>query len=228
MNSADNEGGAIYLRSVTNANVAQAYIAGNSAGIDGGAIYNIVDSDLTVSQTTFDSDSAKGKGGGIYDGSRSTLNVINSTFFGGSQPEGEGIFVASGSAAVQFTTFVTALVGGLNLSPPPVSLSNSILSDVTCQFVEDDFYNLQFGSIGCPASIKVTDPMLDPMHLLGHGGPTPTIALLPGSPAIGAIPYGNCVDQAGHHVTTDQRGDPRPGDGPTGPCSVGAYEFQAP
>ncbi len=54
--------------------------------------------------------------------------------------------------------------------------------------------------------------------LQGNGGPTPTRALLPGSPAI-------------HHGTnigcpaTDQRGITRP---QAGICDIGAYEFVFP
>jgi sugar lactone lactonase YvrE len=50
-----------------------------------------------------------------------------------------------------------------------------------------------------------------------HGGGVPTLALLPGSPAIDAITSGPCPD-------TDQRGVPRPiGAG----CDIGAFEFES-
>lgn len=45
----------------------------------------------------------------------------------------------------------------------------------------------QFGGIGnlnAATDQLNTDPMLDPAGLQNHGGPTPTIALLPGSPAV--------------------------------------------
>jgi autotransporter family porin len=63
--------------------------------------------------------------------------------------------------------------------------------------------------------------MLGP--LADNGGPTPTHALLSGSPAIDRIPVEDCVDADGLPVTEDQRGEPRPaGDG----CDVGAFEVQ--
>jgi hypothetical protein len=222
LNSADNEGGAIYLRGVPGASIGETYIAGNTAGIDGGAIYNIADSNLKVSQSTFDSDSATQRGGGIFNSS--TLEVINSTFFGGSKQE--GIFVTSGSAVVEDSTIVSGLIGGFDSSPPPLSLSNSILSDVTCQFVRDAGFNLQSGTSGCPTTIEMADPLLDSNHLQDNHGPTPTIRVLTDSPAIDAIPYGNCIDQDRNHVSTDQRGFLRPdsGDGTNGPCDIGAYE----
>jgi hypothetical protein len=56
--------------------------------------------------------------------------------------------------------------------------------------------------------------------LANNGGPTPTHALLPGSPAIDRIPSAFCT------VPTDQRGVLRPY-APIGggACDVGAYEF---
>ena len=64
-----------------------------------------------------------------------------------------------------------------------------------------------------------------------NGGPTATIALLAGSPAIDAIPVASCTDQATptpNALTTDQRGIPRPDpvDGSNGACDIGAYEFE--
>jgi hypothetical protein len=74
-------------------------------------------------------------------------------------------------------------------------------------------------------SLNNTDPMLDPAGLSNNGGPTQTIALLSGSPAIDAIPLASCTDQDGNQLTTDQRGFPRPDAGEQ-VCDIGAYEFQ--
>ncbi len=58
------------------------------------------------------------------------------------------------------------------------------------------------------------DPLLGPLQ--NNGGPTFTLELLPGSPAINA---GDCTNSF-----TDQRGDPRP----VGPvCDIGPFEVQA-
>ncbi|MBI1297963.1 CSLREA domain-containing protein [bacterium] len=54
--------------------------------------------------------------------------------------------------------------------------------------------------------------------LADNGGPTPTHALLPQSPALNA---GSCTAIDGTSITEDQRGEPRPqGEG----CDIGAYE----
>jgi predicted outer membrane repeat protein len=64
------------------------------------------------------------------------------------------------------------------------------------------------------------DPMLGP--LTDNGGATWTHALLPGSPAIDAIPVISCT------VPTDQRGVPRPvvQTSPDTPCDIGAFEWR--
>ena len=69
--------------------------------------------------------------------------------------------------------------------------------------------------------------MLSPAGLTHNGGPTRTISLLDGSPAIDAIPLADCTDQASppNPIITDQRGFPRPDNGEDS-CDIGAYEYQ--
>lgn len=55
-----------------------------------------------------------------------------------------------------------------------------------------------------------------------NGGPTDSIELLDGSPAIGKIALADCVDFNNLPVTADQRGAPRPG--PKGACDMGAFQ----
>src|SRR6516162_4592002 len=66
---------------------------------------------------------------------------------------------------------------------------------------------------------STADPMLGPLG--NYGGPTPTLALLAGSPALDT--GSNALIPAG--VTTDQRGFPRISNGTV---DVGAFESQAP
>jgi uncharacterized repeat protein (TIGR01451 family) len=68
-------------------------------------------------------------------------------------------------------------------------------------------------------SLSNTDPLLDPAGFNDNGGPTQTIALQPGSPAINAIPNG--TNGCGTTVINDQRGVSRP-QGPA--CDIGAVE----
>ena len=92
----------------------------------------------------------------------------------------------------------------------------------------------------CPLSISISNPgapgfphrVVDPSALFAtilspladNGGPTPTHALLPGSPALDFA-------QPGQICPNDQRGLPRPADGDgdgSALCDVGAFEQQIP
>jgi hypothetical protein len=75
-----------------------------------------------------------------------------------------------------------------------------------------------------------TDPKLDPAGLADNGGPTQTIALEVGSPAVDAIAFASCTDQATpkpNQLKTDQRGVTRPDPEDIGnpACDIGAYEL---
>lgn len=160
---------------------------------------------------TFSGAAIEVDGGGI-------LNVINSTFLGDSAFP-QGIAVLNGSAKVSFSTIARSVLRG-------VSVSNSLLSHVTCTSITDGGGNLQEQTKGCPSTIiNEPDLGLSKALLQDNGGPTPTIALETGSPAIGKIPIGDCLDLSDNALKIDQRGFGRPG--PDGSCSIGAYEFGA-
>ena len=105
-----------------------------------------------------------------------------------------------------------------NCSTSSVSISGgyNIDSDGSCQVTD-------------PSDLSNVNPLVGPLQ--DNGGPTPTHALLPGSPAINAIPLGDCTyDDDGDPgtpevpLTADQRGVARPqGDA----CDIGAYEVTA-
>lgn len=66
--------------------------------------------------------------------------------------------------------------------------------------------------LGCPARPGIAN----------NGGPTPTAAVLPGSPALDLVPEDACTGLDGKLLATDQRGIARPqGAG----CDAGAFEF---
>jgi CSLREA domain-containing protein len=88
---------------------------------------------------------------------------------------------------------------------PIVSGGNNIAGDDSCGLSEEQ------------GDQPNTDPLLGP--LANNGGPTPTHALLGGSPAIEHIPVSQCV------VATDQRGVARPQLPKPAACDVGAYEL---
>ena len=223
-NSSNGSGGAIVVSGVkppNPASISRTYFHDNSSNTNGGAIYLDNFSALNLSASTFTRDRASRLGGGVYVDVLSSLNVLNSTFLGGTHRE--GIVVNSGLANVVFSTILAANLG--TGSTPNLNLSNSILREVTCaSSVHDDGLNLQFQSTSCPGSIPTMNPDLDPRLLQNNGGPTPTVALLTGSPAVDAIALGDCVDQDSNPVKTDQRGFGRPA-GPA--CDIGAFELGA-
>jgi hypothetical protein len=72
------------------------------------------------------------------------------------------------------------------------------------------------------------DPKLGTLG--SYGGPTQTIPLLSGSPAIDAGNPSGCKDSQGHLLMTDQRGMPRPNTEDKVDkkgCDIGAYERQS-
>ncbi len=90
--------------------------------------------------------------------------------------------------------------------------------------ITDGGHNLQWPGTSCGETIPSRDPRLDPDGVKDNGGPTQTIALLPGSPAIDAGDSAVCANPPVNGV--DQRGFARPGSGHT-QCSIGAYEADA-
>lgn len=173
----------------------------------GGAIYNA--GMLTVTGSTFSGNNASttgglityGDGGGIYNTGAAILT--NSTFngngvAGGSEccAEGGGIFNSGGLALTNVTlSGNTAETGGGINTSTAVSLTGTIVANsgsgadlfVTASgsftgnhnLVDDSTFNLLSGSNNI-----VANPQLGPLG--NNGGPTQTIPLLPGSPAIDA------------------------------------------
>ncbi|MDG3002372.1 choice-of-anchor Q domain-containing protein [Paludisphaera mucosa] len=214
--------------------------AGTSYEGEGGGVYNsgtmsIVDSTICNNSADKFPESwlnitvlSSASGGGVYNSG--TMSIVDSTIAGNrcnsSDGSGGGVF----NSGVLSLTYVTAADnsavhgGGVATAggPGARTVSNQSL------FRNADGGNLQGGldSLGHNLFSDVPAMVLDPTDLVGvapllgpladNGGPTWTMALLPGSPAIDAG-----VAVAG--VTADQRGVIRPqGAAP----DVGAVEAQ--
>jgi len=157
-------------------------------------------------------------GGGIDSpGSGGAMTINNSTISGNSAPHGRGggVFIDFGTATIQNSIVANNSEGG-NCSgwASMTSHGYNLSSDSTCHFNGPGDLN------------NITDPKLGTLG--NYGGPTQTIPLLSGSPAIDAGNPSGCTDGLGHLLTTDQRGMPRP-DKPedTTGCDMGAYERQS-
>jgi hypothetical protein len=203
--------------------VTNSTFSGNSASntVGGGAIFN--SGTLTVVNSSFSNNSANANGGGIF--SYGSATVTNSTFSGNSALiDGGGIVEGSGADGpliVKGSVFSNETSGG-NCSGEISDAGYNISDDSSCGF----------GKTGSAKNGDGVDPKLDTAGLKNNGGPTQTFALQTSSPAIDAIQHASCTDQSSppKQLTTDQRGMPRPDpeDGPTGPCDIGAYEYQDP
>lgn len=188
----------------------------NSATDMGGAIFIIDDvdfsnqpSELELINCTIVNNSAANNGGGILDSGM--LHMYDSTVFGNyvTNP-------ASGSLIGAGIARVIAPLDDPNAFPNPgeTTLNNDIIAgniggaDLVFDNNGTDSLNGSYnligdGSGGLPHTIT-GNPLLGPLQ--NNGGPTPTMALLPGSPAIDAGSNGLAVDDDGHALTTDQRG----------------------
>jgi hypothetical protein len=193
--------------------------SGNIGG-NGGAIGNsALGGGLTIINSTFSgnrrvvsSSGAGGPGGGAISNG-GTLTLINSTFSGNGAEDGVGGVIVSTEGSASFkSTILAASTSGGNCSGTITDLGYNISDDDSCGFT-------------ATGSQNNTDPLLDSAGLANNGGPTQTVALLSGSPAIDAILLASCTDQDGTPLTTDQRGFRRPDNG-EGVRDIGAYEFQ--
>ena len=248
-NGIDSSGGGIAVNQGT-LNVLNMVITGNQAGTNGGGIIN--NGVLNVSNTLVAGNSAP-LGGGIYNDGN--CNLTNSTITGNMAQLGGGIFLGFGDVTLSNSTIcrntVNKGVGGgvVTQDTHPVT-KNTIIALNTGDTQPDvfgDFSSQGFNLIGIrdgsggftqPTDQTGTlaqplDPKLDPNGLQNNGGPTQTIALLLGSPA---IDKGTSIGVNGT-LTTDQRGTgfPRKVDYPTlvnapggDGTDIGAVEFGGP
>jgi chitodextrinase len=222
------EGGAVFNQK--NATIINDTFAGNTATIyGGGALLNAAGT-MTVTGSTFTGNT--GPGGGAIDND-TTLNISDSTFTGNTGgTNGGGAIDNFGTTTVTQTTFAgnSSLYGAniLNYTGFTLKISMSIVANgqgggPNCgggQPVSDAGYNIDTGSTcgfsTASHSLSNTSPHLGP--LAANGGPTQTMALPAGSPAVDAIP----ASTSGCTGSTDQRGIARPqGAG----CDIGAYEL---
>jgi hypothetical protein len=164
--------------------------------------------------------------------------VVNSTVSGNQRV---GVEAATGSVELHNVTIAGntsgALDGGGLWAAPAaaVTATNSLIagnSDPGGQAPDclgtllSGGYNLIGSMLGCALTGTLTGNLLGQNPVIGsladNGGPTPTHALLPGSPAINAADPAGCADGQGGILLTDQRGFNRPGR-----CDIGAFEFGA-
>jgi CSLREA domain-containing protein len=219
--SPNGDGGGVYDNG-NQITITNTTISGNSAsGGDGGGMYfNGIEAD--ISQCTFSNNHADsgGDGGGMF-ANGNNLFLTNCTITGNSAVDGGGLFNDGNSSinAVTIASNTATGTGGGIEAVGSASIEGTIVANNTggnCDgSVSDGGTNLQFPGTTCGLSITTADPLLGP--LANNGGPTQTMALGAGSPAIDA----NTEDCPPPGI--DQRGVTRP---QGAACDIGAFEFQ--
>ena len=234
------DGGGIYNAGTLTVN--NSTLSGNRAD-RGGGIYNAggQGGTLTVNNSTFSGNSAL-LGGGLRNVGFGGATVINSTFSGNNAVlTGGAINNDDGPLTLRSNTFSgnsAPVGGGISNYAGRLVLSNTLLQTGTAGeniysengTVVSQGYNLSSdnggGFLTAPGDRTSTPTLLDPNGLQNNGGPTQTIALLPGSPAIdqGRDIGGTRRDQRGLVRPVDLSNVPNNalGDG----SDIGAFEVQ--
>jgi CSLREA domain-containing protein len=193
----------------------------------------------TISSNAVDFLGANG-GGGIFLNGASSLSLTNSTISGNQAPVGGGIDLQSTAQGMLLNDTIAAnttstnqgggiqgvsdLAAGSTIENTLIAQNGGGNCDSGLTAAEDHGHNLDsdgtcFGTSHGTGDLVNKNPLL--MALANNGGPTETMALRVGSPAIDAgSAKADCP-------AADQRGDPRPDDGEAR-CDIGAYEFQDP
>jgi hypothetical protein len=207
-----NSGGAFFVNSGSSATISDSTLSGNIGGAISTGNYGSFTGSLTVSNSTI-ADNSSNRGGGLSIGggtvllNNSTLANNHAVSNGVSMGYGGGIYNNAGPSALQIHDTILAdntADAGPDLYGSVTSLGHNLIGKTS-------------GGSGFAASDLINvNPQLGP--LWNYGGPTQTMQLLAGSPAINA---GNNTNAPAY----DQRGPGFPrimG----GAIDIGAFEFQ--
>ena len=211
-------------------------ISENRADAGGGGIFNF--GSLTVRSSTISGNIADYAGAILI--SSGGVSIWNSTVSGNTTLSDSGAIWTTrtldddGSLSMSAST-VSGNIGGGIKAGGSTYLRNTIVKD-DCDVevpsvipsVVSAGNNIESPGDTCgfdqpTDQVNVSADDLNLEEFADNGGPTMTQALGAGSVAIDQIPAEDCVDADGAPLTTDQRGEPRPGGTA---CDVGAFEVQ--
>jgi hypothetical protein len=212
---------------------------GGLSSPSGGSTLTVTNSTISGNVACKASCSNGGEAGGIFEGDSSTLMVINSTISGNEACKascGNDGGEAGGIDIFDMTRLSNTILAGNVASNGPdcsgtiadgtpngtTTVGHNLLGN------DDDCTGLTNGTNGdqVGTSSHPIDPKLGPLQ--NNGGPTPTMALLTGSPAIGqgdaaTCELGTLANGAPGPNNLDQRGSPRHADTRKA-CDIGAYD----
>ena len=179
--------------------------------------------------TGFPGSAGQGMGGAIFSRSGSVA-LNNATIAGNGADAGGGLFVladgsinATPAVFLMYNTIVAGSAAGTN------DIDTATFDGGSLSFVgSNDLIQTEAALDGFPVTTNIVtgqDPLLGP--LADNGGPTSTMSLLPGSPAIDAGSNAHVIAPASGGAPTDQRGQPRIVNGGSGQkiVDLGAYEL---
>lgn len=231
-------GGAISIQGGV-AGIEDSTFIGNSAPNDGAIqIYGNADFqvDATIDSCTFISNAATSNNGGAIGiellNPGSIVRIVNDTFTGNSvstSGHGAAIYAAAGPLSITNCTIAGnnggAAGGAVYFDSSRTAMNNTIIasnSGNNCSFSPGSTFtgghNLQFGDSTCTGA-PVANPLLG--SLADNGGPTQTMALGTGSPAIDAADWTLAPD-------VDQRGFARTDGDHNGKVLPDLGSFEAP
>jgi CSLREA domain-containing protein len=200
-----------------------AAVDGNVATTRGGGVHAATGSLVLVATTISNNRVTGGNGGGIAIDTQGVLNAQTSTISGNSAAAGGGI-ASAGSMSMLNMTIGDNTGSGVHIEPGGsggATLNNTIVSGSPA--CGGNFaVSTRFGWTGnlandatCAFAVGEGRNSIDPRlgSLKNNKGPTDTMALLSGSPAIDAGDTQRCFG-------TDQRGAAA-----VGTCDIGAFEF---
>lgn len=222
--------GAAAIDASADVTISGSTVSGHHVTHGGCPAVSVLGATLTIENSTISGNvnGAPAAGFAVCTNNTSTATIEDSTFSGNTG----GAFETSGTATFTNVTIAgnsstgAGNTGGIEIFGGTVTLVDTIVANNTgdtgqCSSVSgtinDGGNNLQSPGTDCGATITTADPLLGP--LANNGGPTQTMALLAGSPAVDAGSNGTCLP-------TDQRGVARTdgnGDGIV-TCDIGAYE----
>jgi hypothetical protein len=204
------DGAGVYNASGTSVAVAGCAFSGNQATRDGGGLMSIGHT-VSVLNSTFSGNSAGGQGGGVYNFYFDSRMALTNTTVSGNSAGGVGGGVATDTGPV--TEVRNCIVAGNAAATSSPDVARALASQ------GHNLIGDGSGGSGYAATDLVgtaanpLDPGLGPLQ--DNGGPTATMAPLPGSPALNA-------GDAAQLGTRDQRGVVRGGG-----VNVGAYQATA-
>jgi CSLREA domain-containing protein len=186
-------------------NSEEAYIGGSTFSNNRGSGIASYSASTVLTSSTISGNGSATDAAGINADQALLFRIRNSTIAANGGPTG-GVGIV-GAERVDLANTIVAHNSGNDCASPIISSGNNLDSDGSC-------------GLAAAGDLSDVEPLLGP--LADNGGPTPTHALLVGSPAIDHILASQCGSPF------DQRGVARPYPEKGGLCDIGAYEFSPP